>query len=749
MEATFPDGVYLVRLSSLRDPKLLASTVTVALGLPEVTVPARAEALLPLLRGKRLLLILDTCEHLVDACAEFTHSLLRGADGPRVLATSRQALDVPGEVVYPIMPLAVPDGGGDAVALFADRAGAALPGFILTRENRAMVVALCQGLEGIPLAIELAAARLRAMRLEELLAGLSDRLRLLSVGRRGGEERHQTLRAAIQWSYSLCLPTERLLWARLSVFAGEFGLDAIERVCGDGLRGTELVEALIMLVDKSIVIRVAGAEPGARYRMLDTIREFGAELLPDPGTYRRLHRDYYLAMAREFAAAFLGPGQVGWVRRICDDHANFRLALEYCLSTSADALLGLELATSLWLFWVSGNRVGEGRYWLARMLGGAESGTALRVVALCLASWLMEAEGESDEGGALIAEARLVAAETGDEVAMAWADGFAARNRGSRGDLAGLAAEYEDVLARMTRLDDMVGVCVIFYNKARAHDLSDEHAECVAECDRLLGRLQDGECWLRGWVLWMKGVALWRTGDRAGFAECLRAALPLRLRFGDMLGLAPCLEGFAWLAAREGDLARAARLQGAADRMWREVVNVPRFGISRLEEEHDTTYGRARQALGEQRYEQEHAAGAALSTDDAIQYAMSAGRAGSAESALAAEPGAAEVAGGPWEALTARERQVAALITEGLTNREIAARLVVSKRTIDAHVEHILSKLGLTSRVQVAALSGHPETAEDVRSRDGSRRDRSEEGSGPLCADGLPGAAPGRPSANC
>jgi predicted ATPase/DNA-binding CsgD family transcriptional regulator len=709
MQAAFPDGVYLVRLSSLRDPDLLASTVAAALGLAERTAPERVEALLPFLRDRRLLLILDTCEHILDACAEFTHALLRGASGPRVLATSRQALDVPGEVVYPVIPLAVPDDGGDAVALFADRARAARPGFAVTEENRARVVALCQGLEGIPLAIELAAVRLGAMRLDDLLAGLGDRLRLLSVDPRDGEERHQTLRAAIQWSYDLCSPAERLLWARLSVFAGGFGLDAVERVCGHGLNAAELVDALVMLVDKSVVIRVGGDEHGARYRMLDTVREFSAELLQDPGTYRRRHRDYYLAMAREFGAAFIGPGQVGWVRQIADDQANLRLALEYCLSSPADGMLGLELAASLWGFWASANRLGEGRYWLARMLDHTADRTALRVAALCLVTGFKGVQGERGDDGPLLAEARSVAAETRDEAAMAWADGLAVRGRVYRGDLSGVTAEYADVLARMIRLGDLLGICVVSFNKAIVHELFDEHADCAAECDRLLGRLPQGECWLRGWGLLVKGIALWRTGDRAGFAQCVRAALPLRLRFGDLLGLAPCLEGLAWLAAGEGDLVRTARLQGAADRMWRVVASVPRFGMARLNAEHDSARGRARQVLGDEGYDREHAAGAQLSTADAIQYALSAGQPDSAEPGLAGvipaerEPG--DAVPGPWELLTARERQVAGLIAEGLTNREIAARLVVSKRTVDAHVEHILSKLGFSSRVQVATCA--------------------------------------------
>jgi DNA-binding CsgD family transcriptional regulator len=340
------------------------------------------------------------------------------------------------------------------------------------------------------------------------------------------------------------------------------------------------------------------------------------------------------------------------------------------------------------------------------MMQRAPSPSALRVKALWLASWFKDAQGERGDTQPMLAEARSIAVTIGDKVSLAWVDGFTAHSRANHGDLSGVTGAYSDVLARMTWLGDLVGICINSLNKAIFHELSDEHAECIAECDRLLARLPEGECWLRGWGLWVKSIALWRTGERIEFAECQQVGLRLRLRFGDMLGLAPCLEGLAWLAAADGDFPRTARLLGAADRMWRAVASVPRFGMTRLDAERAQVERRARDAIGDRQYEREYAAGAAFSTDEAVRYALDSAE--TAESAAARRGESARqppTIASPWEQLTARERQVAALVAQGLTNREIAARLVVSKRTVDAHVEHILAKLGFSSRVQVAALA--------------------------------------------
>jgi predicted ATPase/DNA-binding CsgD family transcriptional regulator len=737
LDSAFPDGVFLVPLSGLRDGRLLSATVAAALGLPEQAAPAEVDGLLPGLRGKHMLLILDTCEHLLDECAAFADQLLRGAEGPRLIATSRQALDVPGEVVYPIAPLPVPDDGGDAVALFTDRVQAAMPGFSVCDANRAQVVMLCRGLDGIPLAIELAAVRIRAVGLEEMLTRFGDRLRLLGGSGDHEASRHQTLREAINWSFELCSMAERLLWARLSVFAGEFSLEAAEQVCaGGGLTRESLVDTLVGLVDKSIVARV-DSEFGARYRLLNSIREFGAELLPDSALYRRRHREYFLALARAFDVAFIGSGQADRIRRLSVDHPNLRLALEGFLddgAASGRSRPGLEMAAALWGFWVSTSQLGEGRYWLGRMLGQVP-GTD-KAAGAWLAGLGLDGQLGTDGIVRLLARARSAAAASGDEASLAWIDGYLVLAGAMRGDPSGSPAAYESVLERFTRLGDLRGITVSLLGKAVVHLLRDELPAAVAECDQVLSRLPEGECWLRGWALWWRGLASWQAGEAVTAAECYRAGLRLRQAGGPecMLGAAPFLDGLAWLAAAEGDFGRTARLQGAADRIWRSVVSVPRFAMSLLNSQHELAEQHARAAMGQLGYECQYAAGAMDDLPEVLRFALdrpdaahpgtplpgaaSPRAAGDGGAGPEPAPPATDAAGGTralpasaWDVLTAREREVAGLVAQGLTNRDIAGRLVVSKRTVDAHVEHILAKLGFASRVQVAALASVPAQA--------------------------------------
>jgi predicted ATPase len=314
--ARYPDGPWIVELSGLRDPALLPSTVASVLGLPEQDASSALDALLGYLLDRRLLLVLDTCDHILDSCADLIQAVLRDAPGVTVLATSRQPLDMAAEHAFPIGPLPVPDGdtlpadrrgpagSGDATELFALRAATAVAGFTVTTDNAADVVRLCRRLDGIPLAIELAAVQLRTLPLAELGKRLDHRFSVLVGGCPGALPRHQTLRTAVGWSYELCSPAERRLWARLSVFAGSFTLSAAEEVCAEvAAERPDVVSALIGLVDKSVVLR-----EGDRYRMLDTLREFGAERLESSGelaSCRARHIARNLAMAQYFDANFV------------------------------------------------------------------------------------------------------------------------------------------------------------------------------------------------------------------------------------------------------------------------------------------------------------------------------------------------------------------------------------------------------------------------------------------------------------
>jgi predicted ATPase/DNA-binding CsgD family transcriptional regulator len=801
LAAAFPDGVFLADLSAARDEAAVVRAAVAALGLPDGQFPAGGQLpsaaqrqpgsigeedqsgrgwLAGQLSGRRLLLILDTAEHVVDACAALVDAILRGGGGTVLMVTSRQPLELPGEVVFRIRPLPVGGDGGDALRLFADRAAAAFPGFAVTDDVLPKLVRLCYVLDGLPLAIELAALRLRAVGIDELLVRLPGRLRLLSSGRRGAAgDRTQSLEASAGWSYQFCSPAERLLWTRLSVFADGFDLAAAEAVCGFADTGPPAGPApangppagvlgpLVGLVDKSVVLRAPGAGDAARYQLLAIVREFGAAHAQDAAAGAERHRRYYLNVAREFAASWIGPGQPGLAARLGRDEANLRLALEGALA-AGDAAAAVDLATACWPWLVSADRLAEADAWLARALGdadqrdqGLEHGRGLPTApgpapapvpppaggiafAAQLAAGVRTAQG--DAAGASVLRARFQAAGTVPPPAARAAEPGQAAQAGQRYQLA----------------DHLNGLAGAFEALRRG-----EFAQCAARCVMLAAGLPAGERWVRGWASWVSGVAAWCAGGRAADAR-LRTGLQLLAPFGGEFAVAQHLEAFAWLAAARGDARRTARLQGAADQMWQRLaahqgVRAPRFGLLLLDAERDLAERQARDVLGEAGYAGEHAAGATLSTAAAIRDvlpgvsvpfggepgeqsppagqapAQAAGPAqpgtgpadGGTGSGQADRPGAADGPDGPsaevtdqdrWELLTAREREVAALVAAGLTNKHIAARLVVSKRTVDAHLEHILGKLGYSSRVQVAAL------ASAAAAREGRDGDRPEGG---------------------
>ncbi|MFI6643707.1 ATP-binding protein [Streptomyces sp. NPDC050504] len=752
----FPGGVHLVPLSALADPELLANTVATALDLPEQSARPAIEIVADHLEDKEVLLILDTCEHLVDACALLCDELLRAAPKLRILATSRQPLDVPGEHVLPVPPMEVPDElpgaaqsePSDAVLLFADRAVAAVPGFALGDDNRADVLALCRRLDGIPLAIELAVSRLRVLSLDEMLARLDHRFRTLNGGRRTSVPRHQTLRTAIAWSHDLSTEPERVLWARLAVFAGELTLKSAEAVCADEeLPVEEVLESLIGLVEKSVVLRVETPD-GTRYRMLDTIREFGLEQLAEAGDEERTrqrHLAHFLDTAREFDLLWTTDAQLPLLRNLVRDKANLRTALEYCTAApaqgspvpvsgpvpsgagpegSGDAPVpggaGLEMATALWGFWHCTGLLTEGRYWLRRALDRYPEDSPARVRALWLTSWYMDIQGERGNNEGLLREAEGIADRIGDDSGRAWTLSFQAHRRYFTGDLEGCADDFDQVRAQLMALGDERGLIMIGFYAGFMLFMEDNLDKGIAWCDDSLSRneVHPAESWSRSWALWVKSVGLWLQGNAEASVECVREAMRHKAALRDVMGVAHCLEGLAWYAATLRHFERVAVLQGAADALWRRAVKEARFGVPFLHDLHDTAAREARAALGADGYHASHTEGGLLTLDAAVEAALA--------QDTATAPEVPSQRSGPADGLTPRERQVAALVSEGLTNREIAGKLVVSKRTVDSHVEHILTKLGFTSRSQIAALHGAAPRSAPVPQRGEPHRGPSE-----------------------
>ncbi|MER7397841.1 LuxR C-terminal-related transcriptional regulator [Streptomyces sp. NPDC000151] len=721
LAARFADGVCLVELSALRDAALLPNTVIGALSLPEQSGRPPLDYLIEYLKGKEILLVLDTCEHVVDTCGMLSDALLRTAPDLRIMATSRQALSVPGENVLEVPPLGVPDEDGtaeetDAVRLFAQRAAAVRSGFTVDDRNRAAVGALCRRLDGIPLAIELATVRLRALSLDQLVSRLDSRFRLLTGGNRTAMPRHQTLRTAIGWSHELCSPEERLLWARLSVFAGYFDLAAVEEVCADAeLPADEILEALIGLVDKSIVLR-RDDESGTCYRLLDTIREFGEEWLTELGEARALrarHRDHYLAMAEEFKREFCTSQQVPGYLRLRRCSADLRAALEFCFTEAAGgagadggevqdtveaARMGLGFANSLWCYWVCSSRYSEGRYWMDKGLSLVAGPVPERAIALRFSGWFAIMQGEHDSALPLLNESKAIAEELADESLITYALQYLGGTYMFKGEGALALRYYGEARRRLIEQEDRVGVVIVHYQEALMHAMLGDTETSIELCDVTL-RLLAGteERWNQAWALWVKGVALLLGGDHGTCEDVMRAALTMKYDVRDMTGFAHSLEVLAWLSAEQGHPEQTAWMLGATKVLY-EKIGAPLFGIAILQSHHDAAVRKARADLGDAAYDTAFRQGTVMALDEVMARIQ--------PDAVGGEAAASEDPAGPLESLTRREREVAELVASGLSNREIATRLVISKRTVDAHLEHILSKLGFSSRSRIAALLG-------------------------------------------
>ncbi|MCO6006806.1 AAA family ATPase [Actinoallomurus purpureus] len=627
--SSFADGVRLVELAALKDARFLAQTVGDAVGVPGESRSAAWEVLARFLAEKNLLLVLDNCEHLVDSCALLVADLLQAAPELRILATSRQALHVAGEWLMELPPLPVPQDEqaapacSEAMRLFAERAATALPGFAITDANRASVAEVCRRLDGIPLAIELAAVRVRAMPVETIMARLGEHsLQALGAGAQVTMPRLQTMRSAIDWSFHLCSKAEQRLWARASVFNGGFDIGDAEQVCsGTGIEDAEVLTLLAGLVDKSVLTSSLVGE-AARYRMLEPIREYGAERLARSGQARAVrtrHRDHFADVARQSEGHFLTSEELQVFNRLGRDYANVRSALEFCVSEPGQAGAGLRIAGSLWHYWTTAVRHREGRYWLDRVLSLNPEPSPARAKALWVNGWLALLLADWEVARSLIDQCAALAERLGDESARAHATLLRGMHAFFCGDLRRAVAFLEDALARLRALDDRGGVWMtlrlLTYGTALLGEADRSRVfgeQCIEMADRAGASLTYAR------ALGLCGVARWLIGDHER-ATCLARE---RLRVSpciDGWGIAHCLEVLAWDAAGH-DPERAARLLGCAHAIWR-FTGAP-LAQRHLAADHRLSEQRTRAALGEETFGKLSDEGARLPIDQAIAYAL-------------------------------------------------------------------------------------------------------------------------------
>jgi predicted ATPase/DNA-binding CsgD family transcriptional regulator len=765
----YADGAVLVELAEITDPALIGPRVAAMIGAREEPDRPVTETLTDALRQRQLLLVLDTCEHLIEAVADLAQRLLSGCPGVRVVATSREPLRIRGETVWRVPPLALPPAhrpagepladlaGHESVRLFLDRAAAVRPGFTLSAQNAAAVSRMCRTLDGMPLAIELAAARMRALSAEQIAARLDDRFRLLASGDRTAPPRQQTLQAAVDWSHGLLTEGERTLLRRLSVFSG-WNLEMAEAVCADdAVPVAHVLDLLAGLIDKSLVTLDGELGGVARYRLLDTIRQYAASHLTAAGEEQAIrlnHLDYMLRLVEDVVDKAFRRGDPPWAERVelyrrsALELPNYRTAL----ATALDHGLvepGLRLCSALRAPWVVYGDVSEGTVWFDRFLGldGAVE-PAIRARALTMsgelafeqqdyaraaqaaqaAAEICRAESLPGSSGALRMLA-LVSLRAGQpDQALASVEAAITAARADRDDWEeglGITAEAV-ILARLGRLEESGqafeaalevladnnrwGVAHARYgfgSLARArgdNEAALQHfRSALALFQEIDARTEIARC-LAG-IGWVSLAA----GDYQTAAVSLSQSLQLTTATGHRLGIARGLDAVAALAVACGEPATAVRLQGAAGAL-RDQVGPVRSATAQARLDDLLTV--ARRLVGEQNAARLLAEGARLGVPEAIASAVELAsavteqqHAAARAQEVAAKPdlGTATANGQGSGVLTARELQIADLIARGLSNRAIAAELVISPATAARHVANIFTKLGVSSRAQVAA----------------------------------------------
>lgn len=714
MRKSFPDGACVVELDTLDRDAGVAGAIAIALAVPDQSNRDPVDKVLDALRDRRLLLMLDNCEHVLQEAAALTARVLAAAPGVRILATSREALMVAGEQIIAVPPLRTPPEDSDpspaaitgyeAVRLLVDRARSHVPDFEATPANAAAIAQLCRLLDGIPLAIELAATRLRSLSAAQLVERLDRRFQLLTVGDRDAIARQKTLRALIDWSHELCAEPEQILWRRLSVFVGSFDIEAAEEVCGfDGLERDAVFDALDRLVAKSLLVPERGGER-IRYRQLMTIREYGLELLAasgDEGTVRSRHRDHYTRAARRMVEEWCGPGQAAALAEMRENHSNLTSALEWSLGTPGEIAAGATLASLLRFHWIAGGFLSAGRSYLEDVLGALGPGDPrLRAEVLWVAAWVALIQGDRPCAEQWLAEGGELARELDDAPLQAHMTEWLGEHRFFSGEVPAAIELLESALEQHARSGDTASELTTRFQLAFARAYAGQERRALDECRTAIALSDEyGERWARGYAHWVSGICHWHLGDIDQAVAAAREALTTQREFLDRICAALTIELLSWIASSSAELRDAAELALLADAVWARLGTTAQAFGPHLAEDSAASAARRADVLDAAQVAAIRERHSRLGRSEIIEAALTLVDGAAGRPAGAATRGS----GGSSSPLTQRELQVAGLVALGRSNREIAAELFISKRTVDGHVERILAKLGVSSRAQVAA----------------------------------------------
>jgi len=705
-----PDGVWLVEFAALADPVLIPQAVAAILSVREEPRRLLLDTLADALAARSLLLLLDNCEHLVAPVAAMADRLLRACPHLRILATSREALRVPGEVAWRVPSLSLPSEKGvairtaaqlatsEAAQLFADRVRLRQPAFALADENAAAVAAICRRLDGMPLALELAAARARVLSLSQLEAHLGDALRVLTVGERTAMPHHQTLRATLDWSYALLTEQERIVLRRLAVFAGGCDLAAAEAVCDGGIAPADVLTLLAQLVEKSLV-QMDERAGNARYHLLETVRQYAVEQLAvsEEDAVRSAHADWCLALTREAEAGLDGPEQDIWLERLGSELDNVRAAMHWLLA-SGPIGHGLRITTHLWRFWYTRDHVTEGSRWLrafiarGRETGEANDDASAWLNALFAAGRLAIFGGDYRGARALMEEMLAVARQHDDPYHIASALMLLGHIALEQGEDRAARTCYEEGIPFAREANHPLWMAILIGSVGITQIMQGEIAAARSLLDETIGLIRQlGDVGQLSRLLRWQGVLALLEGEGERAQAFLVEGIALHQRLHSQLGIAESLEVFAALAATRGQFARALQLTGAVATLRATIaIPAPPYWQDWLAGQIEP----ARRALGAAASADARAAGAAMTTDQAIAEGL--------RSAHPAAPGDRRIIKETYRGLSARERDVAAEVAAGKTNREIAEALFISEKTVEWHIGNSLRKLGFRSRAELA-----------------------------------------------